>query len=83
MASTLRTMTTPDRTQALADQYTRIYGTEKDNDHIRGGKLMAAQIIVKCPNCGLQATVEEDRKPALLDRWRREHERMAERKEAG
>lgn len=34
--------------------------------------------ITMCPQCGIQATVLEDRVPALLDRWRREHEEKHE-----
>lgn len=36
-------------------------------------------VVVTCPSCGLQATVTEDRRQALLERWRREHERMAQK----
>jgi hypothetical protein len=75
-------VTIPDRTRALAAQYSRIYGTEKDNDHMRPEKALG-QIKVQCPQCEIQATVLENLVPALLERWRQEHERDDEPKEAG
>lgn len=38
-------------------------------------------VVVKCPACGIQATVREDKVPALLLRWRKDHARMSERQE--
>lgn len=125
-------MTDP-RTQALAAQYSRFYGSEEDSYHLgampaetcsaaptaeqttresvgvgpgsRGSRPKQEAppmpdsfdsadgqthsygdgcnpphdappdhtTITRCPQCGIQATVLEDRVPALLDRWRREH----------
>lgn len=67
--------TTPDRTAALAAQYSRIFGTEETNDHMRPDP---ASIKVRCPDCGIQATVLPDLVPALQERWRQDHEKEAE-----